>query len=677
MFGPLPNLTPGLRILCFKSERSEVHGGAQRTFIDATLSDGDALYAVPFLLFDEQGTPATAFPWHFRAASPELLVRIGSTAAEWYIKKGKPVEATLDFFAHDAQIGELLADSGEDGFAAAPGFTSAQTLMSVFDRYAHAATRAHGRRVLDLRAGVGTGAEILRAKGATVDPVSASALHRRVAHRYGREVHETPGEGRYDLVLALSIPFTQADLWLERARHYHEHGAQVLLSFSGDHVADFKKRALAAELMTGLAADNDVRYDETIVWFESERARMVPIDDLPAPPVTAVVKSLSILFVLRANAQAYPGGDSQQVYQTAAALRRRGHAVRVTLEEEPEARGFDIVHLTNMTMPKETLRAAKAVEHDANAVLLMPIFLDHNDESTWGAVAMAWAYGTARDEDELQRNIQSVSRRAVQINAYKPPPARNEREDGYDAAQRDLLKRVDFLVANAYSEVHRIYRYVDSSVPFAVVPSCGEPALYTKSRADEFTARYGLRDFILMAGRIESRKNQLAVAHCFRDSPWHLVMIGRNQNNVYGDLFRQYWPHNVTVLPHLPEEELAAAFSAARIVLIPSWEEVVSLSSINAALCEKPLVLSRNSFEHEYFGSLAHYCDAGNPADIARAVREADAECDARAADRAELAARARREWTWDRAAELLEQAYYRVLKDNPRGAARRSAVAV
>ena len=652
-------------------------GGAPRTFIDALLRDGDALFTVPFLYFEEAATPKVSFPWFFRELSDALRARLGETAADWYEKKGKPQVATLDFFVEDADVMQILGgDSGEDGFAAIAGLTSQQNLLSVFDRYAHAATRSHGRRVLDLRAGLGTGTQLLRSTAQRVDGVAVSDLYRRLARRFGRELYEQPPELDYDLVLAFLAPLSRADEWIERARAYHARGARVLLSFAGDQVARMERQGLRAHLMVGLAADVEKRYAETLVWLE-EPEKPKATRAVAEPPAYTNPKPLAVLFSLRANSAQYPGGDSHQVQQTAAALRKRGHRVVVSVEPQPRAEGFDIVHLTNITIPAETLEAARAVEASAKAIVLMPIFIDHADDGAWGSIASNWAYAFARDESELARNLELVATRSITINGYRPAPYRNDFMENYERDQRELLRRVDYLIANAYSEVHRIYRYLDSSIPFSIAPSCGDPEIFTEGARAEFVKRYGLQDFIVMAGRFESRKNQLAVAHAFRDLPYHVVMIGRNQNRVYGDVFRQYWPSNVTVIGHLPAREFAGAIAASRVVLIPSWEEVVSLTSLNAALCERPLVLSRNSYEHEYMGSAAHYCDPANPADIVRAVREADAQAQALAPARAVLAQRAREEWNWDRSAALTEAAYYRLLEDNPRGQARRSLARV
>jgi len=150
-----------------------------------------------------------------------------------------------------------------------------------------------------------------------------------------------------------------------------------------------------------------------------------------------------------------------------------------------------------------------------------------------------------------------------------------------------------------------------------------------------------------------------------------LVIIGRNHEPLYGAIFQMCRTANTIVLPPLPEEELAGAYAAARVVAQPSWDEVVSLSTLNAAACEAALALTRNSYEHEYIRDDAFYCDPGSVESIARAIDLAWNTYESRAERRAQLAARVRRDYTWDEAAKAVERAVRRAMEYNPRGAVR------
>ena len=50
--------------------------------------------------------------------------------------------------------------------------------------------------------------------------------------------------------------------------------------------------------------------------------------------------------------------------------------------------------------------------------------------------------------------------------------------------------------------------------------------IYEKIPADQFTQRYGFKDFILCVGRIEPRKNQLNIIRALRGIKSDIVFIG-------------------------------------------------------------------------------------------------------------------------------------------------------
>ncbi|MBV8246553.1 MAG: glycosyltransferase [Candidatus Eremiobacteraeota bacterium] len=620
---------------------------------------------------------ALTYPRSLLAAGAPLLEWLGAAAIRWYRAQSDPSGPIMNFIRPDEDLAAAMKDDGAAGQCVTPGLSTFHALNIALDRYAHVATRSRKRRVLDLRPGLGFGADILGPAVRRIDGITDSAFHRRLAARLGRRLFEGPPERDYDLVIALAVDPDEAEEWLASARAFAGADGAVMLTVAGDVADAYRARATVAEQLIGPVADYSRRLPETLLWFEPRIVARA--SQRPAPPhVPATVRTpLSVLFSLRATARDYPGGDSNQVYRTAEALRARGHRVDVTLEDEPDAGGYDIVHLTNMTIPEETLRVAKAVATSARAVVLMPIFMDHADEGVWGFNCTLWLYAFAKDDDDLGTYLERVKRRTLGLKrpeglgSYAPPPLRSDMEPGYTAYQIELLRHCDYLIANAYSEVHRIYRYIDSSLPFSIVPTCTDGALYGPQARERFVSRYNLDDFVLMTGRFESRKNQLTVAHHLRDAKYQVVMVGRNQFPPYGDLFRMFWPRNVTVFRHMPEEDLAGAVAAARVLAIPSWDEVVSLTSLNGAISETSMVLTRNGYEHEYFGDDAHYCDPGDANDIVRAIDLAWSQHEKRRERRRALAQRVRSGYTWERAAELTEAAYQRVMQANPRGEAR------
>ena len=104
-----------------------------------------------------------------------------------------------------------------------------------------------------------------------------------------------------------------------------------------------------------------------------------------------------------------------------------------------------------------------------------------------------------------------------------PGPARPARGSLW---RRRLYESVDLLMPNSYAEAQQLIRYF--GVPprkIHVVPN-GADLRFAQCDPQPFVERFGLRDFILYAGRIEPRKNQLGFLQAMRGSDVPIVVLG-------------------------------------------------------------------------------------------------------------------------------------------------------
>ena len=61
---------------------------------------------------------------------------------------------------------------------------------------------------------------------------------------------------------------------------------------------------------------------------------------------------MKILFVNHGTAGEYGGGDGVQMRETAKRLANRGHQVVAVNSDQPDPRGFDLVHIFNCRAPQ-------------------------------------------------------------------------------------------------------------------------------------------------------------------------------------------------------------------------------------------------------------------------------------------------------------------------------------
>ena len=152
----------------------------------------------------------------------------------------------------------------------------------------------------------------------------------------------------------------------------------------------------------------------------------------------------------------------------------------------------------------------------------------------------------------------------------------------------------------------------------------------------------------------------LAVA-C-RRAGLRLVLIGDPRQPQYLEWVRKYGPDDLLVIPHLPQEEVAGAYAAARVHALPSWGEICGLVNLEAAACGAAVVTGTQGYELEYLSDLADYCDPADVESIRAAVRTAWDRYPDDVARREQLRLRVWDQFTWKASARATFEAYCRVL---------------
>jgi glycosyltransferase involved in cell wall biosynthesis len=129
-----------------------------------------------------------------------------------------------------------------------------------------------------------------------------------------------------------------------------------------------------------------------------------------------------------------------------------------------------------------------------------------------------------------------------------------------------------------------------------------------------FKEKYGVSDFVLCVGKIERRKNQLALIESCRDIGIPLVLIGP-PNTIENDYYEECLKAASSTTHILGRFEngdplLASAYAAAKIFALPSHSEVLPISVFEAAAAGCKLLVTKNSAVHSELGEGSHiyYC---------------------------------------------------------------------
>ncbi|NDW01317.1 glycosyltransferase [Salipiger sp. PrR002] len=359
------------------------------------------------------------------------------------------------------------------------------------------------------------------------------------------------------------------------------------------------------------------------------------------PPVVPPVRLL-----LHGSEDRTLGGPSVRVPRTATALRDIGVPAQAALYRRPSDIPEDNVHLFNVWPPTSALQALRQLKAAGKRVVFSPIYLDFSERPTWSLGA------SEQERSAMRRHLQGRGRQ-------------HEIVPGYHAMVREMLALADHVVFLSEAE-RAVLEQIGAEVPDArasLVHNPVDATLWQGGDPAPFREAYlqgaESTDYVICVGRIEPRKNQLALVRALRGLPLRPALVGHEGDPAYAAQIRQEAGTNLIRPGRLAPggETLRSALAGARAFVLPSWAEGASLAALEAAAAGVPLILSDRSSEREYFGDLARYCDPGDPESLRSALRDTLADADA--ASRAEaLQRRVAQELSWPSHARATAQAY-------------------
>lgn len=364
---------------------------------------------------------------------------------------------------------------------------------------------------------------------------------------------------------------------------------------------------------------------------------------------------------IRRNARSNPGGDIVQAQKTGEYLEKLGVEVDVSDELTPDLRGYDIVHLFVLKeyFYENYARYENARKKD-KCIVLSPVYWKTRNFFTLLSEAnlVHWKEkvyykipnGVIR---QMTSNIVNGTLTGDLCRTYVENLGHSL---CWKSQQVELLKSCDMILPNSVTEMESIMRDfgISNRNQYFVVPN-GADKILVHSNGRSFESRYGFRDFVMCAGRIEPEKNQLSLIRAVKGSGRKLVLIGSTKTTMLG-YYRKCIEEadgDVLFIPWMRDVELASAYGAAKVHALPSWRETPGLASLEAGLAGCNIVTTTIGSTQEYFGGYAWYCQPDSIDSIRRALDEAFS------APRSDALRRHILEnFTWEKTAEKTRQAY-------------------
>ncbi|MDX5321746.1 MAG: glycosyltransferase family 4 protein [Bacteroidota bacterium] len=358
---------------------------------------------------------------------------------------------------------------------------------------------------------------------------------------------------------------------------------------------------------------------------------------------------MRVAFISRPTLFTVKGGDTVQMIQTAAALKKRGvHVDIYPADQSIPYEHYDLLHFFNIIRPASILRHIK--NHEVPFVL-SPIYVkyDHYDKSKASLLRRLLAHVLGFNGMEYVKALARRIKNGENIGSWYYLLR------GHKASIKKILSKCRWLLPNSESEYTRLCRDYPNEVPYSVVTNGIHAETF-----DQKTESKKIPGSVLCAARIEGHKNQLELIRALKGSGYRLRLAGAPAPNhlSYLEACQKEADEQVEFLGVLEGDALLSAYQEAEVHALPSFFETTGLSSLEAAVCGCKLVMSRQGDEYDYFGEDAFYCDPND----ARSIRAAiDKAMQAPYSDT--LKNRILQEHQWEHCAEQTLAVYQNVLK--------------
>lgn len=324
-----------------------------------------------------------------------------------------------------------------------------------------------------------------------------------------------------------------------------------------------------------------------------------------------------VRFVLRADADIKPGGDVYQIRRYDHELRERGYASEVVLGGvgHPDD-DLSVVHLSNVDRPVELMRDAMAAKRLGVPYVVSTIHHRARDVERFRQVRTG---GLGVAERLLPKPGVDVGKHALRYgfkNWGRSPRVLWPNV----AAVRSVLDGASRVIC--LSEAERRWLQEDfgywSAATHIVPNGIDEPARATVSP---------LRDIdVIVVGRIERRKNQVAVAEALRSSGRSVLFLGAKNLSepayirAFEDILGSDSGGSLSWHSAVPPQDVSNFYTRTKVAVSASFFEVLSLADLEAAACGCHVVASIAGGTEEALGQSAKYVDPWNLQDLSSVV---------------------------------------------------------
>lgn len=376
---------------------------------------------------------------------------------------------------------------------------------------------------------------------------------------------------------------------------------------------------------------------------------------------------MKVLIQSRKNLYTLRGGDTIQLLKTKEELEKLGVKVDISLEYEPDLSNYDLIHLSNVTRIQETYLHVKNAKKQNKPVLLSTIFWPMDEFEKQGQIGIRKRINSFLGIDNQER-IKAIAR-FLKDKESRDIATKNLWRIGYTKMQQYVVSNVDYYLPNSEMEMDELCKAFHlKKERYSVIPNAIDSDIAKKqfdSPVPEKFKKY--QDAIICVGRIEPRKNQLALVKALDQTGLKLLLVGAvstNQRGYFEEVKKIINANkNFYYIPKIENDELYQLYKVCKVSTLPSWLDTPGLVSLEAASMGCNLAISSKGSTTEYFGQYAEYCLPDDLNGIKGAIEKAMAKPRAE-----ELRQMIFNKYTWEIAAKKTLNAYMKLLTEQSVG---------
>src|SRR6266487_230955 len=326
---------------------------------------------------------------------------------------------------------------------------------------------------------------------------------------------------------------------------------------------------------------------------------------------------MMVAMIARSTLYSSPGGDTTQIEMTAKYLRTLGVIVDVALaDKDIQYEKYDLIHFFNIIRPDDILCHIKK----NRPFVVSTIFVEFSEFDKFARRGFSGLLFKILTPWQIEY-FKSIARFLIKGDKIK---SNYFLFRGQFKSILYVAKNAKLLLPNSHSEYKRLEKLLQKNFPYKKIVNAIDPNVFN----DSVVENKDYKNHILIVGRIEGGKNQLNVIKALMGSDYQLTIIGKpavNQMSYYHEchkLASQY--SNIHFIEeHIEHEKLVSIYKAAKVHVLASWFETTGLVSLEAAMMNCNIVITKKGDTEEYFKDMAFYCEPDDIASIKEAIIKA------------------------------------------------------